>query len=259
MRYFLTFFFVLLTTVGCSSKEKTLVVAATAVPHAELLEAVKPDLEGEGIRLKIVEVDDYNLPNRLLYEKQIDANFFQHAPFLDEQNRRFGYNLRPLVDVHIEPLAIYSCKMISLEELQEGAIIAIPSDPTNEARALTLLQDINLIKLKGNNGLVTIYDIEENSRRLRIEEVDAAFLPRALSDVDLAVIPANFSLQVHLNPMTDALAVESSCSPYANIVAIRAGEEEREEIKLLKKALTSEKLRTVILEKYKGALIPALS
>jgi D-methionine transport system substrate-binding protein len=247
-----------LSFAGCQSHEKTLKVAATPVPHADLLEAIKPDLEQEGVNLKIVEVDDYNLPNRLLYEKQVDANFFQHKPFLDEQNQRFGYNLKPLVAVHIEPLGIYSQKIKSLDQLKEGATVAIPSDPTNEVRALSLLQEVGVIKLKALKGqFATVHDIEENPKNLKIEEVDAAFLPRALADVDLAVIPANFALQAHLNPTKDALALETSESPYANIVVIREGEENREDLQKLKAALTSEKMRAHILEKYKGAIAPA--
>ena len=245
--------------VGCTSKDHTIKIAATPVPQADLLEAIKPELENEGVHLKIVEVDDYNLPNRLLFERQVDANFFQHKPFLDEQNQRFGYNLKPLVAVHIEPLGLYSQKIKSLSDLKEGALIAIPSDPTNETRALDLLQEVGLIKLKqdANGHCATIYDIEENAKHLKIEEVDAAFLPRALSDVDLAAIPANFALQAHLNPTQDALALESSDSPYANLIVVRDGEQNREDFQKLKAAVTSEKMRQYILDKYKGAIIPA--
>ena len=247
------------TLVGCQSNEKTLKIAATPVPHADLLEAIKPDLEEQGITLKIVEVDDYNLPNRLLYEKQVDANFFQHKPYLDEQNRRFGYNLSSLAAVHIEPLGIYSEKITSLDDLQEGATLSIPSDPTNEARALSLLSQVGLIRLKPgvNPNLATVYDIDDNPKHLKFVEVDAAFLPRSLSDVDLAVIPANFALQANLNPVKDALALEALDSPYANIVAIRGGEEDQETFQKLKKALQSEKMGNYIKEKYKGAIIPA--
>ncbi|HEY4831394.1 MAG TPA: MetQ/NlpA family ABC transporter substrate-binding protein [Waddliaceae bacterium] len=244
--------------VGCQSKEKTLKVAATPVPHAELLEMIKSDLNSQGIHLKIVEVDDYNLPNRLLFEKQVDANFFQHKPFLDEQNKRFGYNIKPLVAVHLEPLGIYSKKITSLDELREGAIVAVPSDPTNEARALALLSDVGLIELKSNiSSLPTIYDIAENPKHLKIEEVDAAFLPRALPDVDLALIPTNFALQVFPDPIKDALALESVDSPYANIIAVRKEDLDKEEIQKLKRAITSDKIRHFIQEKYKSSIIPA--
>jgi D-methionine transport system substrate-binding protein len=261
MSRFLIFFSLLfaLAITSCNKHEHVLKIAATPVPHAELLTFIKPELEKEGIHLKIVEVDDYNLANRLLAEKQVDANFFQHLPFLEEQNHRFGYHLVPLVAVHIEPLGIYSEKVTSIQDVRERGIIAIPNDPTNEARALTLLQEVGLIKLKTQapGHLTTIYDIEENPKQLKFQEVDAAFLPRSLADVDLAVIPANYALQAHLNPEKDALALEPSDSPYANIVAVREGDEHKEDLQKLKEALTSEKMRTHILEKYKGAIIPA--
>ncbi|MFC2049355.1 MetQ/NlpA family ABC transporter substrate-binding protein [Chlamydiota bacterium] len=244
---------------GCHMHDKTLTVAASAVPHAEILEAAKPALEKEGIHLKIVEVDDWNLPNRLLYEKQVDANFFQHKPYLEEQNRRFGYNLQPLVSVHIEPLGIYSKRIHSLSELKAGSTIAIPSDPTNEARALALLADLKVIQLKPgvNTTLATLYDIAENPKNLKIQEIDAPFLPRTLSDVDAAVIPVNFALQAGLNPTQDALALEPADSPYANIVAIREGDAGREDLQKLKEALTSEEMRQFIIQKYHGAILPA--
>ncbi len=248
-----------LSFIGCQPHGKVLKIAATPVPHTEILEAIKPELEHQGIQLKIVEVDDYNLPNRLLFEKQVDANFFQHKPFLEEQNSRFGYNLIELTAVHIEPLGIYSRTLASLSEVKEGMTVAIPSDPTNESRALDLLADVGLIKMKFHPAtqLVTIYDITENPKRLKFEEVDAAFLPHALHDVDMALIPANFALQAGLNPVHDALALESSHSPYANIVAIRSDEVGREDLEKLKAALHSEKMRQFILEKYKGAILPA--
>lgn len=245
--------------VGCQPHGKVLKVAATPIPQAELLKVIQSDLEQQGIDLKIVEVDDYNLPNRLLYEKQVDANFFQHKPFLDEQNRRFGYHLKELAAVHLEPLGIYSRKITSLDDLREGAIIAIPSDPTNEARALKLLAEIGLIKLKSDlkSNLLTVYDISDNPKRVKIEEIDAAFLPRCLDDVDAAVIPVNFALQANLNPTQEALVLESIDSPYANIVAIREEDSGCEDLQKLKTALNSEKMRKFIIEKYRGAIIPA--
>lgn len=245
---------------ACNSSHKTLKIAATAVPHADLLEAVKDDLKQEGIELKIIEVDDYNLPNRMLQEGQVDANFFQHKPFLDEQIKLYGYDLIPLTAVHLEPLGIYSSTYKSLDEIEKESIVAIPQDPTNEARALLLLEDVGLIKLKKdipNKNLITPMDIAENPKGLRFEELDAPYLPRALADVDLAVIPSNFALQAKLNPTKDALALESYESPYANIVVVKPGEARKEEFQKLKEALNSEKLREHIKEKYKGAILPA--
>ncbi len=244
---------------SCNSSHKTLRIAATPVPQAEILQVVKQELKEEGIDLKIVEVDDYNLPNRMLSEKQVDANFFQHKPFLNEQMKLLGYELTPLTAVHIEPLGIYSNDYTALKDVPDGATVAIPQDPTNEARALMLLEDVGLIKLKKveNKYRLTVLDIAENPKHLRFEELDAAFLPRALKDVDLAVIPSNFALQAKLDPLKDALAIESSDSPYANIVVVRKGDENRPEIQELRKAINSEKVRKFILEKYKGAIIPA--
>ncbi len=259
VRKFISVFLALLCCTACASKEKVLKIAATPVPHAELLEAIKPELEAEGIKLKIVEVDDYTLPNRLLYEKQVDANFFQHQPFLDEQNKRCGYHLKPLLAVHIEPLGIYSQKTTKLDNLKEGALVAIPSDPTNEARALLLLQEVHLIKLKGlpKGHLATVYDIEENPKHLKFKEVDAAFLPRALPDVEIAVIPANFALQGKLDPLKDALALESADSPYVNVIVIRDGDDNREDLQKLKEIMSSEKMKKIIFDKYKGSVKPA--
>jgi len=246
---------------SCNSSNKIMKVAATAVPHADLLEAVKEELKDEGIELKIVEVDDYNLPNRMLHEKQVDANFFQHQPFLDEQIKLYGYDIVALTAVHLEPLGIYSIVYQSLDEVKDESIVAIPQDPTNEARALMLLEDVGLIKLKflPNKFLTSTLDIIENPKNLRFEELDAPYLPRALPDVDLAVIPSNFALQANLDPTKDALALESSDSPYANIVVVRAGEVRREEFEKLRKVLNSEKLRKHIKKKYKGAIIPAFN
>lgn len=243
---------------GCQSNQHTLKIAATAVPHADLLNFIRPDLEEKGIHLKIIEVDDYSLPNRLLSEGQVDANFFQHLPYLEEQKKRFGFKLVPLASVHLEPLGIYSEKITSLDSLKEGSHVAIPSDPTNEARALDLLADAGLIHLKEGVGIdqATIYDIERNPKNLKFIEVDAPFLPRTLPDVELAVIPANFALQAGLNPLKQALVLESTDSPYANIIVVRSGEENREDFQLLKNALQSDKFRTYILNKYKGAVIP---
>lgn len=250
---------VVCSLMGCRLQEKTLSIAASPVPHAEILEAARPALEKQGIRLKIVEVDDYNLPNRLLHEGQVDANFFQHKPYLEEQNRRLGYHLIPLTLVHIEPLGIYSVKITCLDDLKEGATIALPSDPTNEARALALLADVKMISLKpiSHDHLATIYDILENPKHIKFTEIDAAFLPRTLRDVDAAVIPANYALQADLNPSKDALALEPTDSPYANLVAIRESDAHREDFETLKKVLNSEEMREFILKKYHGAITPA--
>ncbi len=243
---------------GCSKSEPTLKVAATAVPHAEMLEHIKSDLAEEGINLKIMIVEDYQIPNRALSDKEIDANFFQHIPFIMAQVKAFHYPIKTLAKIHIEPMGVYSKKWKDISEIKEGAIFAIPNDPSNEARALALLHQHHLIVLDIPNNLhATVLNIIENPKKIKFEEIDAALLPRTFQDVDAAVIPTNFALQAGLSPLKDALIREDSSSPYVNIIAVREGEENRPEIVALKKAMTSDKMRAFILEKYHGAIVPA--
>ena len=240
---------------GCREKKKSIKVAATSVPHAEMLEVIKPDLEKQGYKLEILVIDDYQLPNRLLQEKQVDANFFQHQPFLDKEICEFGYSLTPIAQVHIEPLGIYSKKISSFEKLTPKALVTIPSDPSNEGRALRLLEEAKLIKLKENASLyATPLDIIENPLALKIKEIDAPLLPRTLKEVDLSVIPGNFALQASLSP-SDALFIEGKNCPYVNILVVRKGEENREDLQALKTLLTSEKIRHFVEEKYKGKIL----
>ena len=243
---------------ACSNPKDQLKVAATAVPHAELLEFVKPDLMEKGINLQIIVVEDYNIPNRALAEKEVDANFFQHIPFLEQQIAQFHYPIESLAKIEIEPMGLYSKKIKNISELKEGSKIAIPNDPTNEARALALLDKYGIIKLDNPKNLrATVLNIASNPKKLKFEEIDASMLSRTLPDVDAAVINANFALQANLNPMTDALLREGPDSPYANIIAIRIADVERQDLKELKAAMTSEKMRDYILTKYKGAIQPA--
>jgi D-methionine transport system substrate-binding protein len=243
----------LLTFASCSSKHEGLRVAATAVPHAEMLEYIAPDLKEKGINLVLIITEDYNLPNRALSEKEVDANFFQHKPYLDAQVEQFDYKIESLASIEIEPMGIYSHRVKNLNELKPGSIVAIPNDPSNEARALQLLADQKLITLNGP----ALHNVVENPKNLSFIEVDAAMLPRTLSDVDAAVINTNYALLAGLSPLKDALAIESIDSPYANIIAIRIGDEQRPEIIALKEAMTSEKMRLFIKEKYRGAILPA--
>lgn len=245
--------------VGCSSApKKGLKVAATAVPHAELLEFVKPDLKSQGIDLIITVAADYNTPNRALADKEVDANFFQHFPFLEEQIKQFHYPIESLAKIELEPMGIYSKKIQSISDLKDHATVAVPNDPTNEARALLLFQAQGMIELDDSSCLqATVLNITKNPKQIRFIEVDAAMLPRTLEDVDAAVINSNFALQAGLSPLNDALVLESKDSPYANIIAIRVGEEDRPDIRALKVAMTSEKMREFILKKYKGAILPA--
>lgn len=247
-----------LVCLGCSSKKQGFKVAATPVPHAQMLEFVKPQLKEQGIDLIIIVTDDYNMPDRALANREIEANFFQHLPFLEEQIKQFHYPIQSIGKIELEPMGIYSKKIDSLSDLKEGAQIAIPNDPTNEARALLLFSDHGLIELKDPHNLQsTVLDITQNPKKLRFIEVDAAMIPRSLSDVDAAAINTNYALEANLSPLKDALVLESKDSPYANVIAVRIGDETKFEIVALQEAMTSEKMREFILEKYKGAVIPA--
>ncbi|NLP45847.1 MAG: ABC transporter substrate-binding protein [Epulopiscium sp.] len=254
------FIFTLLGMVGCSKTTETnnkIKVAVTSVPHAEILEHIKPELEKQGIQLELTVTDDYNVHNRALAEKEVDANFFQHLPYLEEQIREFNYNIQEFGKIHIEPLGIYSKKITSLDELPDGATISIPNDPTNEARALALLHRNGLIEMNDLNNLsATIIDIKSNPKNFKFQEIDAAMLSRTLDDVEAAVINTNFALAAELNPANDALAIEDADSPYANVLTIRKGDENRKELQLLKEVLMSDLVKDFINEKYKGAIIP---
>jgi D-methionine transport system substrate-binding protein len=239
---------------GCSSEPKGgLKVVASSVPHAQMLEAIKPDLKEEGINLKIIVTDDYNMPNRALANGEVDANFFQHLPFMEEQVEQFNYPIESLAKIEIEPMGLYSTKLQSIGELKDLATVAIPNDPTNETRALLLLQKQGLIQLDKSKQ-ATILNVVKNPKKLKFIEVDAAMLPRALDDVDLAAVNTNYALQAKL---PRALVLEGKDSPYVNIIAIRKGDGDRPEIIALKKAMTSEKMRDFILKTYQGAVQPA--
>ncbi|HVW99989.1 MAG TPA: MetQ/NlpA family ABC transporter substrate-binding protein [Candidatus Babeliaceae bacterium] len=244
---------------GCASKsEKGLKVAATPMPHAQMLEFIKPDLKAQGIDLVIVVTDDYNMPNRALAHHEIDANFFQHLPFMEEQIKQFHYPIVSIAKIEIEPMGVYSKKISSLDHLPENGTVAIPNDPTNEGRALLLLQKHGIIQLDNSNNLqATVLNIQQNPKHLNFIEVDAAMLPRSLQDVDAAVINTNYALEVDLSPLKDALVLESKDSPYANILVVREGDEKRPDIQALKAAMTSEKMKEFILKKYQGAVLPA--
>ncbi|ADL08904.1 MetQ/NlpA family ABC transporter substrate-binding protein [Thermosediminibacter oceani] len=236
----------------------TIKVGASPVPHAEILNVVKPILEKEGITLEIVEFTDYVQPNLKLAEKELDGNFFQHIPYLEDFSNEHNLDLTYIAKVHIEPMGIYSQKIKNLAELKEGATIAIPNDATNGGRALLLLQSAGLIKLKPDAGIkATVADIAENPKNIRISELEAATLPRVLPDVDAAVINTNYALEAGLVPTKDALFIESADSPYVNILAVRKGDESRPELKKLAEALNSPEVKKFIEEKYQGAVVPA--
>ena len=242
--------------VGQDSKV-VLKVGATPVPHAEILEFIKPDLEKEGIDLQIVQFTDYVTPNSALNDGSLDANFHQHKPFLDSLINDRGYALTPIANIHVEPIGLYSSKFKNIDELPNGAVIAIPNDPSNGGRALLLLEAEKLIKLADSTNLqATELDIVENPKELKIKPVEAALLPRTLGDVDAAVINGNYALQAGLNS-AGALILEGAQSPYANILVVQSSKVDDENLQKLKNVLQSQKVKDFILEKYKGEIVPA--
>ena len=238
---------------------KHIKVGATAVPHAEILAEVKPILAKDGIELEVIEFSDYVQPNLALNDKELDANFFQHDPYLQnfiEEHKEV--KLKNAAGIHIEPMGIYSKKIKALGDLPQGATVAVPNDPTNEGRALLLMEKAGIIKLKdGVKEKGTPQDIIENTKNIVIKEIEAAQVPRTLDDVDAAIINTNYAMTVDLIPMRDALFIEDSTSPYVNIIAVRQGDENRPEIQALIKAVKSEAVKKFINEKYKGAVVPA--
>ncbi|BCA26107.1 MetQ/NlpA family ABC transporter substrate-binding protein [Metapseudomonas otitidis] len=241
-----------------SAQADTLTVAATPVPHAEILEFIKPQLAKEGVDLKIKVFTDYVQPNVQVAEKRLDANFFQHQPYLDEFNKSKGTQLVSVAGVHIEPFGAYSTKIKKLDELPQGASVVIPNDATNGGRALLLLAKAGVITLKPEAGITaTPKDIAENPKGIKVRELEAATLPRVLTQVDLALINTNYALEAKLNPTKDALAIEGSDSPYVNILVSRADNKDSADMQKLAKALHSPEVKKFIEEKYKGAVVPA--
>ena len=251
---------ILLSLTSCSSSNShTLKVAATTVPHAEILEHIKPELREKGITLDVVVVEDYNIPNRALNDHEVDANFFQHLPFLEAQRADFGYQLESLAAIHIEPMGLYSLKIQKLADLSPHATIAVPSDPSNQARALLLLEQQGLLSLSRQDIHTSVLDIKDNPQHFKIIEIDSPLLSRTLEDVDLAAITTNFALQAGLSPQKDALALEDAQSLFVNIVVIRTGENSHADLQALKKALTSSNTAQFITDQYQGAIIPILT
>ena len=250
--------FSLIFGLSAAQAAETLKVGATPVPHADILNVVQPMLAKQGVDLKIVEFSDYVQPNLALSDKDLDANFFQHLPYLETFAKDRGLKLISAGSVHIEPMGVYSKKVKNLADLKKRASVGIPNDPTNGGRALQVLASNGLIKMKegvGVNG--TPLDIVDNPKNIRIVEVEAATLPRALDDLDAAVINSNFALGANLNPSKDAIAIESKDSPYANVIAERAGDEKRPAIEALMKSLHSPEVKKFIEDKYNGAVVPA--
>ncbi|MDP3847761.1 MAG: MetQ/NlpA family ABC transporter substrate-binding protein [Pseudomonas sp.] len=247
-----------LATVFTAQASETLSIAASAVPHAEILEFVKPALAKEGVELKIKVFTDYVQPNVQVAEGRLDANFFQHQPYLDEFNKARGSQLVSIAGVHIEPFGAYSSKIKSLAELSQGANVVIPNDATNGGRALLLLAKAGVISLKDGAGITaTVKDIASNPKAIKVRELEAATLPRVLNQVDLALINTNYALEAKLNPTKDALVIEGNDSPYVNILVVSADRKDDAGLQKLAKALNSAEVKAFINEKYQGAVVPA--
>lgn len=244
-----------------ADEDKTISVAASATPHAEILEQAKPLLEEKGYELEVKIFEDYIIPNEVVESGDFDANYFQHIPYLESFNEEKGTHLVDAGDIHYEPFGIYPGKKESLDDIEEGDTIAVPNDTTNEARALLLLQDNGIIKLKEGVGLeATKNDIEENPHNVEIIELEAAQIPRVVQDMSYVVLNGNYALQAGYSVAKDSLAYEKSDSEaaktYVNLIAVKEGNEDSEAIKALVEVLKSDEIKEYINETYDGAVIP---
>lgn len=232
-------------------------VAATPVPHGEILRFVAPQLKKNGVDLQITEFTDFISPNTALADKSVDANYYQHIPFLENAMANKGYKFSIVSPIHILPMAAYSEKVKDLKDLQQGAKVSIPNDPSNGGRALLLLEKGGVLKLKPNVGSkATTLDIVENPKGIKIIEVEAAQVPRTLKDVDVAVANSNYAIGVGLNPLKDSILLEDKDSPFVVVLATRAGDEKKSEVQKLAKALKSKETKDFMNEKYKGSVVP---
>ena len=237
---------------GASEQDANVIkVGATPDPHAAILNVIKDDLAAEGYDLQIVEFTDYVTPNEALASGELDANYFQHLPYMESANAERGYDLVNAGGIHIEPLAVYSEKHDSLDAIPDGATIAIPNDPTNEGRALLLLQSAGFITLREGAGLEAVpADIADNPKNLKFSEIEAASLPRVLPDVDAAVINGNYAIPAGLIATRDGLYVEGADSPYVNVIAVQSGNEDNPAIQALVSALKSDEVKQYVSQRY---------
>ena len=249
---------VLLGTSLLANAADKLVVGASPTPHAELLEHLKPMLAQQGVDLEIKVYTDYVQPNVQLVEKRIDANFFQHKPYMDEFNRSRGASVQAVADVLIAPFGAYSKKITNISELKDGAVVAIPNDAVNGGRALQLLDQAKIIKLTDpKNNMSTEKDIVQNLKNIKIKQLEAPMLPRVLGEVDMAIINTTFALEAKLSPSKDALMLESGQSNYVNLLAARADNKDSPAMQKLATALRSPESKKFIIERFKGSLVPA--
>lgn len=235
----------------------TVKVGATPLPHAEILEFVKPIVAKRGVDLEVVEFNDYVQPNLAVDDGELDANFFQHRPYLDTFVADHGSDLINVAGIHIEPMGVYSKNIKALSDLKNGDTIAIPNDPTNGGRALLLLHSAGVIKVADPNDVTTtVLDITENPKNIDFKELEAAQLPRSLSDVTAAVINTNFAMPAGLNPLKDAIVLENADSPYVNILVANSKSANTSDMKILVEALTSKETADFINKKYEGSVVP---
>ncbi|MFF6778091.1 MetQ/NlpA family ABC transporter substrate-binding protein [Streptomyces sp. NPDC012637] len=244
---------------AAGSADKALVVAASPTPHADILNYVKDKLAAkEGLKLEVKEFTDYVLPNTATETGQVDANFFQHKPYLDDFNKKNNTHIVPVVNVHLEPLGLYSKSLKSVKDIKAGQTIAVPNDTTNEGRALHLLAENGLITLKAGVGTDAKLSDITDKKGLEFKELEAATVPRALNDVDAAVINGNYAIEAKLEPAKDALVLEKAeNNPYANFLAVKEGNEKDARVQKLVKLLNSPEVKKYIEDTYKGSVIPA--
>lgn len=244
-------------TTGALAQDKPLKIGVTAGPHAQIFEQVKKVAEKDGLKIQVIEFSDYVQPNAALAAGDLDANAYQHKPYLDAQVKDRGYKIVSVGYTVNFPMGLYSKKVKGLNELKEGARFGLPNDPTNGGRALLLLQDKGLIKLKEGAGLkATPLDVVSNPKKLKFVELDAAQLPRSLDDLDASAVNTNFAISAGLNPKTDAIALESAKSPYVNLIAVREGDQGKPWVPKLLKAYHSEEIRKFIEVEFKGSVLP---
>ena len=240
------------------AQDKPLKLGVTAGPHAQIAEAVKKAAAKEGLTVQVIEFSDFIQPNAALVAGDLDANAYQHHPYLDQQVKDRGYKLVAAANTVVLPIALYSKKVKSLADLPPGAQIGLPNDPTNGGRALLLLQEHGLIKLRASAGIkATPLDVVENPKKLRLRELDAAQLVHALNDLDAAVINTSYAIAAKLNPTKDAIARESAKSPYTNLIAVRQGDQDKPWVARLVKAYHSDEVRQFIDKEFQGSIVPA--
>jgi len=251
----------LFTSLAAHADDKVIKVGTISGPDAQIWQVVQKVAKREGLNVKVIEFNDYVQPNAALDAGDLDANSFQHQPYLDSQVKQRGYKIVNAGLTYISPLGVYSKKLKSLKDLQQGAKVAVPNDPSNENRALLLLQSQGVIKLKagaGTNGSnATALDVAENPKKIKLVELDAAQLPRTLADVDAAAINTNFALAAGLQPTKDAIALEDVHSPYANLIAVRAKDKDQQWVKKLVAAYQSDDVRQFLKSEFKGSVVPS--